>query len=179
MMRRMPTITRSDWHLTHHARERMLDRGISALDLDRLVRQPQRVIEDMKKAYGSLHYYSGYGLLALVNVARREIVTVGHDGASSADWQQHCRNAAGRYLPGAPVLELDAITADLDAAERRHRQPEQRRQRRQESRTRTSAVATRNVLDDVAPALRPSILRQCGGDLRRLTILSPTRVLVA
>jgi len=148
----------------------MAERGISALELVQLLEHPQQSVPSAMT--GDVRYLTGYGILAVVQPEEQVVITVGIDGANNADWMTRSVERA-REMDSVELTALDKIV-DRDTSEDRGVYRRQRLVRK----VAPGKVTVTNVLDGVAPALHSDVLYLCDGDLRRITIDSPTRVII-
>lgn len=148
----------SDWVISGHAQEQMEERGVARDQLDKLLRWPQVSIPDpMGKP--NCRYYSGGGVLAVVDEGAHEVITVGIIGASNRDWES--------FLPPPAIEESPQPAAPL------------RRPRRRRPKDKGLPVARGNVLDGVHPGIAADVrsyLAANGLDFRAVTVLGPTQV---
>lgn len=161
------TPTRLPWHLTYHAEQQMAERGIGAQELAELLTFPKY----RNSASGDRTRLSGNGILAVVHEEDHVVITVGIEGADKADWMEKAVERA-RSLPTGSDEDMTALNVLIERQRTAGRQPRKRPQYK------PAPVQTRNVLDGVAPGLRSAIIKQCDGDLRRVEVLSRSRVVI-
>ena len=150
----------TDWVLTHHARERMADRGIAPDQLDELLARPKVSLPnpDLDAAPGTRLYVGG-GLVAVIDEPERTVITVGVHGASNADWESF-------PAPQAGPLPAEPISTEF-------------RKRGRRVKDKGRPVCRTNVLDGVHPGIAAGVrayLAAHGLDFRAVTVLGPTQV---
>ena len=146
---------------TPHAQEQMAERGIAPDELDALLSRPETTIPD-PKGEPDCRYYTGGGMVAVVNEATHRVITVGLDGASSRDWRSF-------GAPRGGPMPVEATPPPRKRMERRRRAvgpPVER-------------ATTANVLDGVHPLIAAGVRAQLdamGLDFRSVVVESPTVV---
>jgi hypothetical protein len=143
----------------------MAERGIAPDELDAMLRHPDTTIPDPKGEPGC-RYYTGRGMVAVVNEATHRVITVGVVGASSRDWRTFGAPRGGPMPTESPARQR--MTA---------------RRRAVEPVTVTGAnrapIQLANVLDGVHPAIADGVraeLANLGLDFRSVRVESPTVV---
>lgn len=149
----------TDWVITLHARQRMLDRGIADDQLDSLLAAPQISLPNPDPtAKPGTRLYIGGGLVAVIDEPERTVITIGVKGASSRDWESFSAPQAG------PLPEPESTW------------PERRRRRVKDK---GLPVTRSNVLDGVHPGIAADVrafLAAHGLDFRAIKVLGPTQV---
>lgn len=146
------------WVITHHAQQRMEDRGVAPDQVDALLAAPSISLPnpDPDGAPGTRLYIGG-GLVAVVDEPARTVITVGVKGASNRDWES---------FPAPPAEAMPP-------------EPDQVRHRRRRVKEKALPVTRRNVLDGVHPGITHGVrayLAAHGLDFRAVRVLGPTQV---
>lgn len=148
----------TEWLVTGHAREQMEERGITKDQLDALLARPTLSIPD-PKGQPNCRYYTGGGILAVVDEVDRAVITVGINGASKRDWRTFAAPASPP--PPEPVRF--------------------RKQRRKRIKDAELPVTKTSVLDGVHPGIAADVrayLDEHGLDFRAVRVVSPTEVFI-
>jgi hypothetical protein len=149
----------TDWVITSHAQEQMEERGLTRDQVDTVLRRPEISAPDpMGKP--DCRYYVGGGMLAVVDEASREVITVGVSGASNRDWESFLPPSSEPLPPEPPKVRP-------------------RRNRGWRVKEQTLPVTRTNVLDGVHPGIARGVrayLAANGLDFRSVRVLGPTQV---
>jgi len=152
-----------EWEATAHAQDMMAERGITADQVATLLAHPQTTAPD-PKGRPNCRYYTGRGMLAVVDESTRKVITVGIMGANRHDWRTFAAPQSGAMPEPATVRRPDLWP------------PMSRRRRKEE---RAAEVRAMNVLDGVHPLIADSVRRELarlGLDFRSVRVNSPTEV---
>lgn len=149
----------AEWLVTSHAREQMEERGIAQDQLDALLARPALSIPD-PKGMPNCRYYTGGGMLAVVDEVAHAVITVGINGASSKDWRTFAAPRGSAPLPADPVRF---------------------RKRKRKKDDPGLPVTKSSVLDGVHPGIAADVrayLAKHGLDFRAVRVISPTEVFI-
>jgi hypothetical protein len=155
--------TGNDWEATAHAQDMMAERGITADQVSTLLAHPQTTAPD-PKGRPNCRYYTGHGMLAVVDEAERKVITVGIMGANRHDWRTFAAPQSGAMPEPVTVVGPNLYPAMM------------RRRRKEE---RAAEVRAMNVLDGVHPLIADGVRRELarlGLDFRSVRVDSPTEV---
>lgn len=145
------------WHLTYHAREQMGLRGITVDQIVAVLKNPGTNVPSQKDDHSRI--YGRDGVLAVVDPARRQVMTVGIAGANRHDWESHQAPQSS-----APFVEPQEPTPV----------PVPRRARKRRTEPRAAPVTTTRVNE----RLWRACLAKADGDVRRLRVLDDGAVMV-
>lgn len=179
------------WSLSDHARERMLDRAVTASELVRVLEAPARSHGNPEPGKQHQEYWWRDGVCAVVDPLDKVVVTV-HvgGGTSTASWERaaRARRATGSESDADALLARMRRMEHLDQA-RAARTPRGRRgapkagqfpvtvryiqPAKPKPEPAPKRVRPADPLKGMAPKLRKLVMLTTGGDLSRVKVIRP------